>query len=65
MYMLWLISDTEEEKIILQLDSKFIVTVTEGDLFKFEGVIVIPVNEYFDTIVNDIIIAKILYMVNL
>lgn len=65
MYMLWLISDTEEKKIILQLDSKFIVTVTEGDLFKFEGVIVIPVNEYFDTIVNDIIIAKIRYMVNL
>ena len=47
-----------KKKIILQLDSKFIVTVTEGDLFKFEGVIVIPVNEYFDTIVNDIIIAK-------
>lgn len=47
-----------KKQIELQLGPQFNVTIKEGDLLKCEGVIVIPVNEYFDTTVNDIIIAK-------
>lgn len=47
-----------KKKIELQLGPQFIVTIKEGDLLSCEGVIVIPVNEYFDTIVDDVIIAK-------
>ena len=35
---------------------KYKVTIEEGDLFRSNGVIVIPVNEYFDTQVDDHII---------
>lgn len=34
------------------------VTVKEGDVLKERGIIVIPVNNYFDTIVDDVIISK-------
>ena len=34
------------------------VSIQEGDVLKEKGVIVIPVNNYFDTIVDDVIISK-------
>jgi hypothetical protein len=36
---------------------KLSITIKKGDLFKNKGVVVIPVNEYFDTQVDDVIIA--------
>lgn len=34
------------------------VTIKEGDVLKEKGIIVIPVNNFFDTIVDDVIISK-------
>lgn len=47
----------EKSRIRLSLKPRFEITIEKGDLFRKSGVIVIPVNEYFDTIVNDIIIS--------
>lgn len=44
--------------ITLKLKNKLNVTIKYGDVFKQKGIIIIPVNEYFDTIVDDEIIAK-------
>jgi hypothetical protein len=45
------------KKIDLYIHPKLSVIVKFGDLFSQKGVVVIPVNEYFDTIVDDKIIA--------
>ena len=44
-------------KITINIDNSEVI-VKEGDLFKEEGLKVIAFNEYFDTIVDDIIISK-------
>lgn len=44
-------------KVSFQFNSHFKLTVEEGDLFEKKGVVVIPVNEYFDTHVGDGIIS--------
>ena len=48
----------EKSKISLSLNSGFEITIEKGDLFRKSGIIVIPVNEYFDTIVDDEIISS-------
>jgi len=47
-----------KNKIHLKLSGKVKATVFYGDLFKAEEVIVIPVNEYFDTKVDDIVVSS-------
>lgn len=44
-------------KVSFLFNPQFILTVEQGDLFEKKGVIVIPVNEYFDTHVGDGIIS--------
>lgn len=44
-------------KVRLKLSEKIKANIYFGDLFKSEGIIVIPVNEYFDTTVDDKIIS--------
>lgn len=45
-------------KIKLKLSEKVKAEVSFGDLFSSKGIIVIPVNEYFDTVVDDKIISS-------
>ena len=47
-----------KKRILLTLNPRFEITIEQGDLFKKRGIIVIPVNEYFDTIVDDEIISS-------
>jgi ABC-type transport system involved in cytochrome bd biosynthesis fused ATPase/permease subunit len=46
----------KKEKLSLNIAKKLRTNIYYGDLFKVSGIIVIPVNEYFDTIVDDKII---------
>lgn len=46
-----------KKKIQIEVHAALRLNIFEGDLFDQEGIIVIPVNEYFDTIVDDRIIA--------
>ena len=46
------------QKIKLFANHSFPIYIEEGDLFNQKGVIIIPFNEYFDTIVDDKIIAS-------
>lgn len=48
----------EKSKIELKLSEKVKAKVLFGDLFQGEEIIVIPVNEYFDTLVDDKVIAS-------
>lgn len=50
----------QKNNISLILGPKFRVNILKGDLFdnSHHGIIVIPVNEYFDTIVDDCIISS-------
>lgn len=47
----------QKKKIQLKFNPKFSLTIEKGDLFEATGIIVIPVNEYFDTIVDREIIS--------
>lgn len=47
----------KKREICLELNPDLKVHIEFGDLFNHKGIIVIPVNEYFDTIVDDQIIA--------
>lgn len=47
----------KKQKICLELNPDLKVDIEVGDLFTKKGIVVIPVNEYFDTIVDDQIIA--------
>lgn len=47
-----------KKKLSIQLQPALKITIENGDLFEKKGVIVIPVNEYFDTIVDNKIIAE-------
>jgi len=51
-----LIMTRKKTRIKLEINSNFTVTIEHGDLFEKHGTILIPVNEYFDTIVDDVII---------
>lgn len=44
--------------LTIQMRPQLKVTIKEGDILKESGIIVIPVNNFFDTIVDDIIISK-------
>lgn len=52
------IKNRPKNKIKLRLSDKVNVQVLYGDLFESDGIIVIPVNEYFDTIVDNKIISS-------
>lgn len=56
-YVSVLISANSVSKIVLKLNEN-IVNVYYGDIFKESGLKVIPFNEYFDTIVDNIIISE-------
>ena len=45
-------------KVTVQLGNNRIVYIEYGDLFSKQGVIVIPFNRFFDTIVNDDILNE-------
>lgn len=45
-----------KKKIIIPIANNFLLTIRKGNLFDQKGVIVIPVNDYFDTHVGDGII---------
>lgn len=47
---------SNKKKISIRITENFQLTVEEGNLFEQKGVIVIPVNDYFDTHVGDGII---------
>jgi hypothetical protein len=47
----------KKEKISISINNKTCIHVSYGDLFEKNGVIIIPVNDYFDTHVGDGIIA--------
>lgn len=51
-------ANRSKSRIDLKLSEKVKATVYFGDLFKSEEIIVIPVNEYFDTIVDDRIVSS-------
>ncbi len=55
-YAFWMIK--KKSRIELMINANFRLTIEKGDLFSKEGIIVIPVNEYFDTIVNEVIISR-------
>lgn len=48
----------KKKHIKLNFNPDLDIIVEQGDLFKKQGIIVIPVNEYFDTIVDEIIISS-------
>ena len=51
-------SQTElKESISIKLSPNLRVNVFKGDIFKQKNIVVIPVNEYFDTRVDDVIVA--------
>jgi Domain of unknown function (DUF6430) len=47
-----------KSRINLQITNKVNLNVYYGDIFNQKGVVVIPVNEYFDTLVDDKIISS-------
>lgn len=47
-----------KEKIKLKINDMTNIDITYGDIFSKNGIIVIPVNEYFDTLVDDVIISS-------
>ncbi len=47
----------KKSRISIPFNPQFTLTIEKGDLFKKKGIIVIPVNEYFDTHVGDGIIS--------
>ncbi|MDA1379583.1 DUF6430 domain-containing protein [Plesiomonas shigelloides subsp. oncorhynchi] len=51
-------SNRTKNKISLKLTDKVKAEVYYGNLFDAQEIIVIPVNEYFDTIVDDKIISS-------
>ncbi len=53
-----LFTNRKKSTIKLKLSEKVKATVCFGDIFDAEGIIVIPVNEYFDTIVDDKIVSS-------
>lgn len=55
-YAVWQIRSAKN--ISLSLSSEQKVKISEGDLFQKEGVICIPVNEFFDTHVGDGVVDK-------
>ena len=46
-----------KDKVIFRFNPQFNLTIEKGNLFEKQGIIVIPVNEYFDTHVGDGIIS--------
>ena len=46
-----------KESLSIKLNENLRVNIFKGDLFKQKSIVVIPVNEYFDTRVDDIIVA--------
>lgn len=48
----------KKEEIMLAIHPKLNIRIAHGSLFNCKGMLVIPVNEYFDTIVDDEIIAR-------
>lgn len=48
----------EKKHASLRLSERWTCDIKEGDIFSCKGVVAIPVNEYFDTKVDDIIIAR-------
>lgn len=48
----------EKNKTYIIKARKNIIKIKKGDIFKEKGLIVIPFNEYFDTIVDDVIISR-------
>ena len=46
-----------KESISIKISPNLRVNVFKGDLFKQKNIVVIPVNEYFDTRVDDVIVA--------
>lgn len=55
-YFAWSQTDLKES-ISIKISPNLRVNVFKGDLFKQKSIVVIPVNEYFDTHVDDMIIA--------
>jgi hypothetical protein len=55
-YALWQIKD--KTQISIKLKNTLKVNIFYGDIFEQKDIIVIPVNEYFDTIVDNEIIAE-------
>ena len=55
-YFAWSQTDLKES-ISIKISPNLRVNVFKGDLFKQKSIVVIPVNEYFDTRVDDVIIA--------
>lgn len=56
----WLYScfmNCRKTRLTFKVNEHFQLSVEEGDIFKKKGVIVIPVNEYFDTHVGDGIVS--------
>ena len=51
-----IIMTNRKQRIVLPINPNLKVTVEHGDLFRQHGIIVIPVNEYFDTLVDDVVI---------
>lgn len=51
-YMTW-----HKTVVSFKFNDQFLLTVEEGDIFAKKGIIVIPVNEYFDTHIGDGIIS--------
>lgn len=47
-----------KKRISLKLSERWIVDIKEDDIFSCDGIVAIPVNEYFDTKADDIIIAR-------
>lgn len=51
------IMSNKKSAVSFQLNQQFKLTIEKGDLFSKKGIIVIPVNEYFDTHVGDGIVS--------
>lgn len=47
-----------KKRISLSISSNLRINISEGDILQCKGIVVIPVNEYFDTKVDDVIIDK-------
>lgn len=47
-----------KKKVILHMQPQLTLTIEQGDLFKQRGIILIPVNDYFDTHVGDGVISE-------
>ncbi|MEO5328170.1 MAG: DUF6430 domain-containing protein [Magnetococcus sp. THC-1_WYH] len=47
-----------KKKIVIKLSERVTATVFSGDIFESEGILVIPVNDYFDIEVDDKIVSS-------